>query len=175
MDKKIDIDWLHPKSLFEKSFVIGILFKGIDGLIELLLGFVFLFLSPEKLNNLVVFATHQELSSDPHDFLANLLINSSQHYTNGGRYFLVAYLWVHAAVKLIAVIGILRNKLWAYPFSLITLGIFTVYQLYEIIFVKVSFTMVLLTVFDVFIIWLIWREYGKIKNSTSYPGVKKID
>jgi uncharacterized membrane protein len=156
--------WYHPKSLFDKIFSGGIILKGIDGLLELIAGFIFLFLSPDRLNDIITFLTHNEIQRDPNDFIANLLISSSHHFTNSGRLFLIAYLWIHATVKLIAVIGILRNKLWAYPFSLITLGLLTLYQFYEIVFVKVSLTFVLLTIFDLLIIWLIWVEYGKIKS-----------
>ena len=166
MRKKLNINWFHPKSLFDKSFTVGIVLKGIDGLIELLVGFLFIFLDPEKLHTLVVLATHRELSEDPHDFLANLLVNSSHFVSNGGRIFLIIYLWIHAVVKLVAVIGILKNKLWAYPFSLISLSVLTLYQFYEIIFVSVSLGMVLLTVFDIVIIWLIFREYKKINTSS---------
>jgi uncharacterized membrane protein len=77
-------------------------------------------------------------------------------------------LWVHAGIKLIAVIGILRNQLWAYPYSLITLGLFMIYQVYSII-IKVSVGMVLLTIFDVFLLWLIWREYGKARILLAKP------
>jgi uncharacterized membrane protein len=74
------------------------------------------------------------------------------------------YLWLHAAIKLTAVVGILRNLLWAYPFSLISLGLLMLYQVYSMV-VRFSVGMFLLTVFDVFILWLIWREYGKVKTA----------
>ena len=80
--------------------------------------------------------------------------------------FAVIYLLVHAAIKLIAVIGILRKQLWAYPFSLITLGALVLYQIYSIID-KTSIGMILLTIFDVYILWMIWREYGMVKKSYS--------
>jgi uncharacterized membrane protein len=163
MNQEKTLKWFHPRSLFDKFFSVGIIIKGIDGLIELIIGFVLLFVTPESINRLAVFATHRELAKDPHDFIANTLLHASNGFTNGGRVFLIVYLWVHAAIKLVAVIGILKNQLWAYPFSLITLGILTMYQVYEIVFVKVSFVMVSLTVMDVIILWMIWEEYLKIR------------
>lgn len=91
-------------------------------------------------------------------------MHATNHYAAGGRTFLVIYLWIHAAIKLIAVIGILKNLLWAYPFSLVSLGLLMIYQLYTIFFVKASVGMVLLTIFDGFILLLIWREYRKIRR-----------
>lgn len=157
--------WYHPENLLDKFFAAGIILKGLDGLIELIAGFVLLFLTPDRMHDFIVLVTHQELSEDPHDFLANLLLQSSQGFTTGGRVFLIVYLWIHAVIKLVAVFGILRNKMWAYPFSLITLGVLTLYQFYEIVFVKISLLMVILTVFDVLILGLIWREYSNMRKS----------
>ncbi len=153
------MSWYHPTNLFDKVFEGGIILKGVDGLLELLGGLLVLFVSPATLHNFITFVTHRELVDDPHDKIANLLVHATSHYASGGRIFLVVYLWVHAAIKLIAVVGILKNWLWAYPFSLVSLGLLALYQLYTIIFVKASTGMILLTVFDVIILGLIWREY----------------
>ncbi len=155
--------WFHPRSLFDKFFSAGIIIKGIDGLIELIAGLVLLFVTPASINRLAVFATHRELAGDPNDFIANALLHASNSFTNGGRIFLIVYLWIHAAIKLVAVIGILKNQLWAYPFSLITLGLLTLYQVYDIIFVRISPVMVTLTIMDVVILWMIWEEYIRIR------------
>jgi len=163
------VSWYRPTSLLDKIFEGGIIFKGIDGALEFLGGLLVLFVSPATLHNFIVVITRRELVEDPHDKIANLLMHATDHYSNGGRTFLVVYLWIHAAIKLIAVIGILKNKLWAYPFSLITLGLLMLYQLYDILFVKASLGMIVLTVIDVFILWLIWREYGKVRQGNLTP------
>lgn len=157
------MSWYHPSNLFDKVFEGGIILKGIDGGLEFLGGLLVLFVSPTALHSFIAFITHRELVGDPHDKIANLLIHATSHYAAGGRTFLVIYLWIHATIKLIAVFGILKNQLWAYPFSLISLGILTLYQVYTIFFVKASLGMILLTIFDVLILWLIWREYSKIR------------
>lgn len=155
--------WFKPKGLFDKVFEYGILIKGVDGAIELLTAIVLIFLSPRRLNGLVVFATHKELAHDPNDFISNFLIHASHQFTNSGRLFLIVYLGVHAAIKLISVFGLLRNKMWAYPFSLIALGALTLYQVYDIAFVKASPFVIALTIIDIIILVLIWREYQKVK------------
>jgi len=161
------MSWFKPTSLLDKIFEGGIILKGIDGALEFLGGLLVLFISPAALHNFIAFITQRELVEDPHDKIANLLIHASNHYSANGRAFLVVYLWIHAAIKLIAVIGILKNQLWAYPFSLITLGLLVVYQLYDIFFIHTSIGMILLTIFDVFILWLIWREYGKVRRTAT--------
>jgi uncharacterized membrane protein len=161
------MSWYHPSSLLDKIFEGGIIIKGVTGLVEFLSGLVLFFVSPADVHKLVAFITQKELLEDPHDKLSNLLVHATQHFGSGGKTFAIAYLWVHAGIKLVAVIGILKNQLWAYPFSLISLGALMLYQLYSIFFVKASIGMILLTIFDVFILWLIWREYGKVKTQLS--------
>lgn len=157
------MSWYHPSSLLDKIFEGGIIIKGVTGLFEFISGLLLLFVSPTTMHNFIAFLTQKELLEDPHDKVANLLLHSTQHFSSSGKTFIILYLWIHAIIKLIAVVGILKNQLWAYPFSLVTLGALMLYQMYSIIFIKASAGMILLTVFDVFILALIWREYGKAR------------
>lgn len=156
------MSWFKPSSLLDKVFEGGIILKGVSGILEFLAGLMLFFISPSALHNFISFITQRELIEDPNDLVANLLLGWTAHLSDGGHTFLIAYLWVHAMIKLIAVIGILRNQGWAYPFSLATLGLLMLYQIYSIA-IQFSIGMVLLTIFDVMILWLIWREYGKFK------------
>lgn len=158
------MSWYHPSSLLDKVFEGGIIIKGLTGLLEFLGGLLLFFVDPASIHRFVTFITQEELLNDPHDKVANYLLHATQHIGNGSKTFAIAYLWLHALIKLIAVIGILKNQLWAYPFSLITLGTLMLYQIYSIVFVKVSVGMILLTIFDVFILGLIWREYGIVRS-----------
>jgi uncharacterized membrane protein len=158
------MSWYHPNSLFDKVFEGSIIIKGATGLAEFIGGLLLFFISPAQIHQFIVLITQRELLQDPHDKVANLLLQATAHITSGATAFAIAYLWIHAVIKLIAVIGILRNKMWAYPFSLITLGLLMIYQVYSIVFVRFSVGMLLLTIFDVFILWLIWREYQKIQH-----------
>lgn len=160
------MSWYHPSTLLDKIFEGGIIIKGVGGTLEFLAGLLLIFVSPTSLHDFIVVITGNELLEDPHSVVAHFLLGWTAHLTNGMQLFLVAYLWVHAATKLIAVIGILRNQLWAYPFSLATLGLMMVYQMYEVV-VKASLFMTILTVFDIAMLWLIWREYGKAKKLLS--------
>lgn len=158
------MSWFHPTSVFDKVFEGGIIIKGVSGALELLGGVLLFFVSPAQMHQFIALITQRELLEDPNDRVANLLVQATTHLASGGRAFAIAYLWIHAVIKLVAVIGILRNQLWAYPFSLATLGLLMLYQTYSIFFVRVSIGMIALTVFDVFVLWLIWREYGKVRH-----------
>jgi uncharacterized membrane protein len=155
--------WYHPQTVLDKVFEFSIILKGIDGLLELIAAVLLIFVKPEQIQGFIAAITQKELLEDPNDMVANFLVHSTASIHSSTLTFAVVYLLVHAGIKLVAVIGILRKKLWAYPFSLITLGILVIYQIYSI-FEKFSIGMLLLTIFDVFILWMIWREYGKFKG-----------
>lgn len=152
------------KSTFDKVFEGGLLIKGLSGVFEFLGGLLFFIFSPDQIHRFAIFLTHWELFESPKSEISHLLINSTSNFTNSSRIFLIFYLWIHAVIKLIAVIGILKNQLWAYPFSLVTLSGLVVYQLYTIFFEKPSLGMIALTIFDIFIIWMINVEYKKFKT-----------
>ena len=62
--------------------------------------------------------------------------------------------------------GLLRRELWAYPVAFVFLGGFIVYQIYRMAYAP-SVGLALLTVFDVFIIWLTWREYLRTRRKAA--------
>lgn len=159
------MSWYHPKNLLDDVFEGGIILKGIGGALEFIGGLLLIFIKPEQIHHFVFFITKGGILMDENHRIMNHLFTGMLHISAGDEKFAIAYLWIHAAIKLIAAIGILKNKLWAYPFSLITLGIFALYQIYSMIFIKFSIVMLLLTIFDLFVLWMIFYEYGKNKKN----------
>jgi uncharacterized membrane protein len=157
------MSWFRPESILDKVFEGGIIIKGVSGALEFLAGLLLVLVKPASLTGFLAFLTQREVAEDPHDRLANFVLHSADHFNSGVKVYAVAYLWIHAVIKLVAVIGILRNKLWAYPFSLITLSLLVVFQVYSMV-VRFSLGMLLLTVFDLLIIGLIRREYAKVRR-----------
>lgn len=155
--------WFKPNSWLDRLFETSLVIKGISGFIELILGLLLYSFEPTSVEKYIKLITQREMLQDRNDQVANWLLNFTEHLSQSSHVFLIVYLWIHAAIKLTAVLGILRNKTWSYPFSLITLGGLTVYQIYSIIFVKLTLGMFLLTAFDIFVIWMIWQEYRKVR------------
>ena len=63
-------------------------------------------------------------------------------------------------MKVILVAALLKNQLWAYPWTIGFLGVFIAYQLYRLSF-QPSVGLTALTIFDALIAWLTYREYRK--------------
>src|SRR5664280_645590 len=112
-------------------FKIGVWSKGIDGALEMIVGFALLFTSPGSLRNLVGWLTQGELQEDPTDFVATHLVEFFHHLSISTKHFASAYLLVYGITKMGLAAGLLRGKLWSYPTALAALGIFLCYQTYR--------------------------------------------
>lgn len=141
-----------------RLFRIVIALKGLDGLLELLVGIALLVVTPASINHLVRSLTAHELAQDPTDFLARHLVNAAAHLSQSSTIYGGIYLVIHGAAKGALVVLVLFDKLWAYIAMIVLLGIFIVYQLVQIIG-KPGVGLILLTTFDGLVIVLTWREY----------------
>lgn len=143
-------------------FELSLLLKGIDALIECLGGVVLFFVNTSSMLNLVNALTQEELLEDPSDFVATHLLRIAQHSVNT-QHFYSFYLASHGLIKLFMVFFLLKKKIWAYPASLVVLGLFIAYQLY-----RFSYThgagLIVLTAFDVVVMGLIWHEYRLVRR-----------
>ncbi len=145
-------------------FLFSVWIKGVAGLVETVGGLLVLFVTQKLIDSFVFFLTAPELAEDPEDRIANYLGSAIHHFSADTRVFAGAYLVIHGLVKLFLVAGLLRNKLWAYPLSLWFLGVFIAYQCYRYTHTH-SIWLVLLTVFDLVVVFLIWREYQWRKHT----------
>lgn len=160
----------RKNSLLDDTFYISLLLKAADSVLEIIGGILTLLISSETINHIVSALTRHELSEDPHDFIANHVLKSAHDFASGpGRYFAAFYLLSHGIVKIVIIVALFKQKLWAYPWMMAVLGLFVVYQVYRLAFIKFSIGLVLLTLFDIFIIWLTWREYQIHKTVTQTP------
>ena len=143
----------------DKTFKIGLVLKGLDGVLEVIGGILLLFLTPQAIEHVVRALTAHELSEDPHDMVARYLLHTASHLNHGTTLFGAIYLLSHGAAKIVLVAFVLKDKLWAYPWLIGLLLAFIAYQLYQIIVVHFSLGLTALTVFDTALVWLTWREY----------------
>jgi uncharacterized membrane protein len=154
------VTWFRPRGLLDVTFVVGIVAKGLDGIVELVGGLLLLSVTPATIDRFVVNITQHELSEDPNDLFATHLLRLSSGLTGSAVRFAAAYLLLHGVVKVVLVVALLRTKLWAYPWTIGFLVVFIVYQLYRIALTPAAW-LVALTVFDAAVTWLTWREWRK--------------
>jgi uncharacterized membrane protein len=150
----------HPRTATDKAFRISLYLKGLDGILEIIGGVLLLIIKPEQINHLARWLTEGELSEDPHDFIANHILKTAHDLTGAGLVFGAIYLLSHGITKVFLIIQVFRDRLWAYKALIVVIGLFVVYQVYRMV-IKFSVSMMLLTLFDLVVIYLTQNEYRK--------------
>jgi len=151
---------INSQNRLDRTFHISLLLKAADSVLEIIGGLFALIVSPSSLNHWAATITQYELSKDPHDFWATHILRATHDFAGSGRFFAAFYLLSHGIVKIVLIIALFKEKLWAYPAMIAVLGGFIVYQLYRISN-KFSISLTLLTLFDMFIVWLTLKEYKR--------------
>jgi uncharacterized membrane protein len=144
----------------DRIFEIGIILKGIDGVLETLGGLLLFAVTPTTIDRLVARLTQHELSEDPNDFIARHLLRYAHNLTGSAVAFAAVYLLIHGIIKIVLVVALLRNQAWAYPWMIGFLLVFIGYQLYRLA-LSPTFGLTALTIFDALIVWLTWREWRR--------------
>jgi uncharacterized membrane protein len=150
-------------SLLDQSFKAGIAIKGFDGLIESIGGVLLLFIKPSAMNEFFRFVILHDLPGKYDEMLVAHLFHWTQALEHGGKVFASVYLITHGLSKALLVAGLWMNKLWAYPLTIVVFGLFCVYQIHRYTHTH-SIFLVLLTIFDLILIYLTWREYLQKKR-----------
>jgi len=154
----------RPTDWLDRLFEIGIIAKGLNGVAEVIGGLLLLFASPGRIQALAGEVTQGELSEDPHDVIATYLLHTTSGLTGDAVLFGAIYLLIHGLIKIVLVLALLLNKLWAYPWMIGVLLVFIGYQLYRIALHPTAGLMAL-TAFDAVIVSLTWREYTRQRNA----------
>lgn len=165
MVKDMDRQRWNSGRVVDLVFLIGMGLKAINGAAELLLGLPVLFLRPAQITGLVHSVTAGELREDPHDLIAHLALNGAAALRPEAALFAAVYLIIHGAVKVVIVIALLRDSRRVYPWAIVALVGFLIWQIVELI-LHPSIGVALLSGFDVAVIALTWREWRQHRSFT---------
>jgi uncharacterized membrane protein len=141
-----------------RLFQLSVILKGLNAIMEILGGIALVFINTATIEKVVGALTQEELIEDPHDFVATHLLDFAQHFSVSSEHFYALYLLSHGLIKLFLVAGLLREKLWSYPAAMCAFGLFIGYQFYRLSHIY-SVGLFLLTLFDLFLVALVWHEY----------------
>ncbi len=160
----LDSDKRRFTTALHATFEVGVILKGIDGLLEILGAALWLAVKPDQIHRAVALLTQHELSEDPRDAVAMYLVRAADHLSIGSHLFASLYLLSHGVVKVGLVWALLKSKLWAYPAAILVFAGFGLYQMYRYASSH-SLAMLILTVLDVVVIALTWAEYRRLRQA----------
>lgn len=140
----------------------SLLLKGTISVGEVFVGTVLLLIPSAYIISLVQgFGTW--LSGHADSALSLKLVTELSAFGAASALFVAFYLLSRGLIKCGLIWALLKNILWAYPASLVVLGLFLFYQAYEI-FVRGSVFVIAISTFDIVVMYLIWREWNIVKR-----------
>lgn len=150
---------------FQTVYKIGVAIKGFDGLVELLAGLA-LWLSPSLVHLLLgsIVGEAGEHTGKVAQYIADNVGRVDNDFAKSSLVFLIVFLVSHGVIKLALVYALLKQIVKAYPYALAVLGAFLVYQIYVLV-MHPGVGMVVFTVLDAVIIWLVWGEYKDLRDA----------
>jgi uncharacterized membrane protein len=132
------------------------------GVLKTLLGFTFLNLINVPLIDLLYKVMRPEIIEDPTNVFYAVVNNLLQHHPLSVTYFLSIYLIFWGLVDIFLSAALLKHKHWAFPTSLWLIVFFVIYELHRFSHTH-SLMLLIFILIDIFIFWLIQREYKKFK------------
>lgn len=143
---------------FHRFFKASVLLKGVFAALDITAALVAHVVGTTTVVHFVIGLSRGELAEDPDDFLALSFLHLAQQFSPDMRMFALMYLLVHGLINAVFVAGLLQNKTWSYPFAIVGMSTFVVYQFFRL---SLSFSawLAVVTVFDVAVILLVAHEY----------------
>jgi len=164
---------------WHELFEIGITFKAINSVWEVLGGVFLLSRFHSWLSHAFVFLSNSELLGDREDFLFHFVSDQLTRLDVASvRTFVGIYLLFHGVMNAFLAYNLYRNRLWSYPVSIVFTSLFLTYQLYRLLHTH-STLLLCITILDVLFIILTWHEWQYQKKRalqikaqrTHEPGV----
>lgn len=150
-----------------RLFKVSVLLKAANAIAEIVGGTSLLFTG--EITKIVSRMIQREFLEDPRDFVATTAQHYLPYFSEHSQSFAVFYLLSHGIIKIFLAIGLLRNKLWAYPAAIVFFILFIFYQVYRYTYTQSSF-LILLTIFDLIVVGLTWHEYKIVRRLRPAPG-----
>jgi uncharacterized membrane protein len=151
-------------------FELGIIIKGFNALVELISGSILLFFSLDKLRSIITLIAGEDKGSWLRRHWALIFYRLDHWLAPDTKVFFTWFFLSHGAVKAFIIVCLFFGWVWAYPLGIAVFSAFIVYQIIEIIGGHHSILYFVLTVLDIFVIFLTVNEWRHAKLSNKNPG-----
>jgi uncharacterized membrane protein len=94
------------------------------------------------------------------------ILDELVHYGSTAVVFAALFLLTRGLIKCFLIWALLKNIVWAYPWSLAVMALFVIYQIYEFTTTG-SLLIIGITAFDLVVMYFIWREWRIVRRHAS--------
>lgn len=154
------------EALQERLFTIGMKWRIAYGFLRVLVGLALLKIVGTPLIEVVTTVMRHELVDDPGDALYGFIAGVLAHHPLYITYFLALYFIFWGLVDMVLSYNLIKHNLWAFPASFVLIGFFIFYEALHFVHTR-SLVLLWIICVDTVIVWLIWREYKKLKQAAA--------
>jgi uncharacterized membrane protein len=140
-------------------YLATIIGKGLFAVGECVSGLVLYFATDESIRAFNRWILKSRVFAESADVRLDFFRHLLENMQLDAKTFVAVYLILHGLLKVAIVLGLLSGHRRAYPLALVGLGLFVLYQLYHYA-MHGNVIIVVLAALDVFIMLLVWREWG---------------
>lgn len=157
----------------ERLFVMGMWWRITYGVARIFFGLAILKVVGMPLTDVLVAMMGHELHEDPTDLLYVVVNQLLEHHHFYVTYFLSFYFIFWGTVDVFLSISLLKHRLWAFPVAVVLISGFIVYSIGRFSFTH-SLVLLFIICLDTLVVWLIWREWQKLKHRLA-PATTLVD
>ena len=147
-------------------FRLGMWWRIFYGILRVILSFMLLRVVGIPFADIFLNLMQHEVIVDKADFLVRTISPILEHFSFTVTYFLVTYLIFWGVIDIVLSISMLRHRLWAFPISIYSIGLFVLYEIYRYTHTH-SLVLLWVIFIDIVLIWLIRKEYTKLRGPVS--------
>lgn len=149
------------KSVAHRGFVIGVIWKGIEGLFELVMAVALNFIRLETIRGTLVEFSLRHLTYDPEDWFAGHVLHMAQQISLSQKIFTTLYLFAHGVLRIFMFVTLIKKRPWAFPVSIVLLLLFFVFQLLHLLH-HFSLGLAVLSTVDPALAVLVYMEFRRL-------------
>lgn len=154
----------------EKAFRIGMYWRIGYGLFRAVVGVLLFSAIGDPISVFLIDLSRNELIGHPQDtLLYNLILFFEKHPITITSFFAL-YVTFWGVVDIVLSTCLLKHKLWAFPFSLVLIASFMVYEIIRFYHTHAVVLLILLSV-DTLVFWLIYNEWKRTERRVATPVV----
>ena len=151
------------KSSLHKLFKLVVLIKGIDGILDILIGLFISFTSLHFIRNSISNLFRPELIEDPSDKISSYLFHVFQNASINTKIFWIFYLMAHGIVKILLALALFKGTKKEHTIALFILALVSIYEIYRFTHTH-SIILLIAIIFDSLIFILAIKENKNRKN-----------
>lgn len=152
------------RDVYHMLFEYSILLKALFAMFEVVSGLLLRLIPFDAITRFMLMITPDDGADGMPGFFDRHLSMWEHHISMSSLHYAGLYLLSHGAIKLLLITGLWKKTLWMYPLSIVVFMLFIVYQMHHFL-ITGAWGMVVLSIFDTFVIYLIGREYSHLKAS----------